>query len=237
MAQTWYKTDTAADNSSTKCDATALATNPFYIECALSDPSPSGSNTITLPLKASYTAGAFESPGGIGTSSIPAGDWVINFNITSAASSGSQWREIHICEIQPGGTNVKTIASNTGLTVDIATTGNKQGTVTLGSPVAVTSTNHWYIQLVFYCNDHAGTSVTIDRSLTIVDTIAAATTYDLAGTVAATSTVTGNATVSHATRVLAGIIAAVSVFTGNATVVKPTHACLLYTSPSPRDRS
>ena len=224
MAQTWYKTDTAADNSGTKCDSTTLATNPFYVECALTDPSPSGSNTITLPAKASYTVGAFESPSGIGVSSIPAGTWTINLNVTGAASSGSQWQEIHICEIQPGGTNVKTIGSNTGLAVDIATTGNKQGTVTLGSPVSVTSTNHWYIQLVFYSNAHAGTSVTIDRTLTIVDTISAPTTHDLAGTVAAQSTFTGNATVQQAQWALAGAIAVVSAFTGNATVVKPTHA-------------
>jgi hypothetical protein len=172
VAQTWYKTDTAADNSGEFCNnaSAGVATNPFYVECALTDPTPSGSDTITLPTKDTYTIGAFESPGGIGVSSIPAGTWYVNLNVTGAAASGSYISEVHICEITPGGSNVKTIGSVTGLTIAVDATGNKQMSVVLGSSVSVTSTNHWYIQISMFCNAHAGTSITIDRSLTIVDT-------------------------------------------------------------------
>ena len=173
MAQTWYKTDTAADNSGNKCYSEDIATNPFYTECALSDPSPSGSNTITMPLKQAYMVGAYESGVGMGVSSIPAGTWYVNINVTGAAASGSYFDRVDICEITPAGASVKTIGSWTG-SVAIDATGNKQLPVTIGSPVSVTSTNHWYIQVSAFCNAHAGTSVTIDRTLTVVDTITAA---------------------------------------------------------------
>lgn len=79
----------------------------------------------------------------------PAGTWVLRLNITAAASNSAlKWDSTYVCQASSGCSSLNTIASLTGQTIDLSTTGVKSMTLN-GSAVGLSATDAIYIVLGF----------------------------------------------------------------------------------------
>jgi hypothetical protein len=88
------------------------------------------------------------------------GDYVVSINLTTARS-GISWRATYIMARTSGG-SFTTVASLTGQSTDLGTTGTKSMTVNLASNYTANTTDTLYALLVFGGQlSHGNTSVTI----------------------------------------------------------------------------
>ncbi len=77
-----------------------------------------------------------------------AGNWTVRLNNQSANAS-VDWVSLYICRLNSAGVNQETVASATGLAIDLSTTGVKSQTISQGSPVTAAAGDRFYIVLGF----------------------------------------------------------------------------------------
>ncbi len=149
------------------------ATQATVVKARIASVGGTGSNSnllVTLPApngQQKWAGVMFELVPGASYSSWAAGDYVVRLNITATATAGTQWQETYICRINSSCTNLSTIGSLTGQTIDINSTGVKTMTVSGAAVASPASTDKIWIVLIFGGNG-AGTSFNF-RSNQIID--------------------------------------------------------------------
>lgn len=178
MSISFQQTDTGGDCAvAVLCSGLTLAGTPMTSNKAIANGT-AGINRKTATLAGGTTqkiAWMLEiDPTGF---TVPAGNWTVRINITTAASvSGSQLTAIYICQVSSACANKATIASSTGLTTSITSTGVKTFVMT-GSAVTLAAGDHIEIIIVFKNGSSSKTMTVsatpnqiIDTPLTVVTT-------------------------------------------------------------------
>lgn len=167
MALTFTQTDTSV-TFDVGCSGESAGATTAAREIV--DGGTAGSTEFSVDPNNNSTAAvvAFRTTGGVGTDTWEAGDYVVSINVTSA-SGNSDWVATYICERTSGG-SFNTVASLTGQTTDVATTGVKSQTVNRGTDFTPAGTDSdLFVVLVFTNSDNHGnssTSITPDQDIT-----------------------------------------------------------------------
>jgi hypothetical protein len=91
----------------------------------------------------------------------PAGTWVVRLNVLSPGTSGSTWDSVYICRVDTGCNNQSTIASATGLAIDIHQPGGYSVTLQGAADAGASATDSFYIAYGFLNHGPPNQNLTI----------------------------------------------------------------------------
>lgn len=100
--------------------------------------------------------------------SAPSGNYVMRLNITTA-NMNLTWTKIDLIEINGSCGTVQTLGTTSSLGISLGTTGVKSATITLGSPVSITSGNPLAFRL-YFSNGAMSVQSAADTNNQLIDT-------------------------------------------------------------------